>query len=66
MTPGADWPLGLACMAHALSRDLQRAARAAGGPAALWGGTSAQLAHWRRAVRHFTPGQRARRLPRLV
>ena len=49
MTPGADWPLGLACMAHALSRDLQRAARAAGGPAALWGGTSAQLAHWLRA-----------------
>jgi DNA processing protein len=32
----ADWPLGLACLAQALGRDLQRAARRAGGGRALW------------------------------
>jgi DNA processing protein len=32
----AVWPLGLAWLASELGRDLQRAARAAGGPAALW------------------------------
>jgi DNA processing protein len=38
------WPLGLARLAAALDRDLQRAARAAGGPAALWRAGSAELA----------------------
>ena len=33
-----DWPLGLARLAQALGRDLQRAARAAGGPERLWRG----------------------------
>jgi DNA processing protein len=32
-----DWPLGLAWLAQVLGRDLQRAARRAGGPAVLWG-----------------------------
>jgi DNA processing protein len=32
----ADWPLGLARLAQVLGRDLQRAARRAGGPQALW------------------------------
>lgn len=41
-----EWPLGLAWMAHALGRDLQRAARVAGGPEALWGASAAQLAAW--------------------
>lgn len=31
-----EWSLGLAWLAHALGRDLQRAARAAGGPGPLW------------------------------
>jgi DNA processing protein len=31
-----DWPLGLARLAQAAGRDLQRAARRAGGPRALW------------------------------
>jgi DNA processing protein len=35
VTP-ADWPLGLAWMARELGRDLGRAARACGGPAAFW------------------------------
>lgn len=35
ISPG-DWPLGLARLAGALDRDLQRASRAAGGPRALW------------------------------
>lgn len=35
-TSDADWPLGLAWLAHVLARDLQRAAREAGGPEALW------------------------------
>ena len=34
--PEPEWPLGLARMAQALGRDLQRAARAAGGPERLW------------------------------
>lgn len=36
MSGAPDWPLGLARFAQVLGRDLQRAARAAGGPAALW------------------------------
>ncbi|HEX2507256.1 MAG TPA: DNA-processing protein DprA [Miltoncostaeaceae bacterium] len=36
MIPSADWPLGLARLAQALGRDLQRAARRAGGGPALW------------------------------
>jgi len=45
-----EWPLGLACMAHALGRDLQRAARAAGGPEALWQAPPAMLARYLRAT----------------
>jgi len=41
-----EWPLGLAWLAHALGRDLQRAARAAHGPQHLWQGSTAQLAAW--------------------
>ncbi|HEX2503427.1 MAG TPA: DNA-processing protein DprA [Miltoncostaeaceae bacterium] len=37
MTGPAEWPLGLARLAQALGRDLQRAARRAGGGRALWG-----------------------------
>ena len=44
-----EWPLGLAWMAHALSRDLQRAARVAGGPEALWRAGGPQMAAWLRA-----------------
>ena len=36
MTQAPDWPLGLARLAQALGRDLQRASRRAGGPPALW------------------------------
>lgn len=36
-------------MAHTLSRDLQRAARAAGGPEALWGAPRPQMGHYLRA-----------------
>lgn len=42
----ADWPLGLAWMSHALSRDLQRASRAAGGPEHLWAADGPQMAAW--------------------
>ena len=48
MTSAPDWPLGLACMAHALSRDLQRASRMAGGPERLWRGSAADLVRWLR------------------
>lgn len=48
MTPDADWALGLAWMAHALSRDLQRPSRVAGGPQHLWRGTASQMASWLR------------------
>ncbi|WP_217912969.1 DNA-processing protein DprA [Miltoncostaea marina] len=34
--PAPAWPVGLARLAQALGRDLQRAARAAGGPERLW------------------------------
>lgn len=59
MSRDPDWPLGLAWMSHALSRDLQRAARVAGGPDHLWQGDVRQMAAWlrqgsddaRRAVR---------------
>lgn len=44
MSAGADWPLGLARLAQALGRDLQRAARVAGGPARLWQADAATLA----------------------
>lgn len=43
MSARADWALGLARMAHALGRDLQRAARVAGGPQALWQAGRADL-----------------------
>ena len=43
MSEGADWALGLARMAHTLGRDLQRAARAAGGPERLWKADRAEL-----------------------
>lgn len=36
MSGRSEWPLGLARMAQVLGRDLQRAARAAGGPERLW------------------------------
>ena len=36
MSDGRDWPLGLARLAQALGRDLQHAARSAGGPERLW------------------------------
>jgi DNA processing protein len=39
----ADWTLGLARLAQALGRDLQRAARAAGGPERLWRADRAAL-----------------------
>jgi DNA processing protein len=39
----AEWPLGLARLAQALGRDLQRASRAAGGPRALWRAGRARL-----------------------
>jgi DNA processing protein len=42
------WPLGLARLAAELDRDLQRAARAAGGPAALWEARPDQLARFLR------------------
>ena len=48
MSDGPDWPLGLAWMAHALSRDLQRAARVAGGPEHLWAGDVRQMGSWLR------------------
>jgi DNA processing protein len=44
MTGAPDWPLGLAWWAHVLDRDLQRAARRAGGPDALWRAGPARLA----------------------
>ncbi|MGE0026971.1 MAG: DNA-processing protein DprA [Thermoleophilia bacterium] len=36
MSAAPEWPVGLARLAQALGRDLQRASRAAGGPEALW------------------------------
>lgn len=42
------WPIGLAHLASALDRDLQAAARRAGGPARLWAGDRDQLARWLR------------------
>ena len=48
MTAPSEWALGLACMAHALARDLQRASREAGGPQQLWAASPAQLARWLR------------------
>ena len=41
-----DGALGLAWIAHVLGRDLQRAARAAGGPAALWRAPDHRLARY--------------------
>ncbi len=50
-TTDADWPLGLAWIAHVLARDLQRAAREAGGPEALWAAPGARMG----AVLHSRP-----------
>lgn len=44
MSAPADWPLGLARLAGVLGRDLQRAARIAGGPEALWAARPPALA----------------------
>lgn len=41
-TADPDWPLGLAWLAHVVARDLQRAAREAGGPEALWAARGAR------------------------
>jgi DNA processing protein len=46
----ADWPLGLARLAQALGRDLQRPARAAGGPERLWRAGRADLGRWMRCA----------------
>lgn len=46
MSRPPEWPLGLAWMAQALGRDLQRAARVAGGPERLWSASAPQLAAW--------------------
>lgn len=43
MSGPPDWPLGLARLAQVLGRDLQRAARAAGGPERLWRADRATL-----------------------
>lgn len=43
MNAPSRWPLGLARMSQALGRDLQRAARAAGGPERLWRADRAEL-----------------------
>jgi DNA processing protein len=43
VSAGADWPLGLARLAQVLGRDLQRAARVAGGPERLWRADRATL-----------------------
>ena len=48
MRDDPDWPLGLAWVAYALSRDLQRAARVAGGPQHLWRAGAPQMASWLR------------------
>jgi DNA processing protein len=45
-----DWPLGLARLAQGLGRDLQRAARAAGGPERLWRAGRADLGRWLRCA----------------
>ena len=43
MSAAPEWPIGLARLAQALGRDLQRASRAAGGPDALWRAGRARL-----------------------
>ncbi|HMN99817.1 MAG TPA: DNA-processing protein DprA [Miltoncostaeaceae bacterium] len=43
MSAAPEWPVGLARLAQALGRDLQRASRAVGGPEALWGAGRARL-----------------------
>jgi DNA processing protein len=43
VSPVPEWPLGLARLAQATGRDLQRAARRAGGPAPLWRAGRASL-----------------------
>ncbi|MGD9696932.1 MAG: DNA-processing protein DprA [Thermoleophilia bacterium] len=69
----AHWPLGLAWLAHRLGRDLQRAARRAGGPDRLWTAgrerfeaalrlPEAELAAARAARDAFDPGEHLRRL----
>lgn len=49
MTAEPEWPLGLAWLAHALARDLQRPARVAGGPDALWRAPAGRLGELLRA-----------------
>lgn len=49
-----EWPLGLAWIAHVLARDLQRPARAAGGPDALWQAPTARLGDLLRADSRIT------------
>jgi len=58
----AEWPLGLAWLARELGRDLGRAARAAGGPGALWSADAPTLA---RAVR-LAPSELSRALAARV
>ncbi len=73
MTRAPDWPLGLARLAQATGRDLQRAARRAGGPRALWaadrgglgralGAIGAELDAAAAARRRFDAGAERRRL----
>ncbi len=50
MTGRAEWPLGLARMSQSLGRDLQRAARAAGGPERLWRAGRGDLGRWMRST----------------
>ena len=50
MTGRPEWPLGLARMSQTLGRDLQRAARAAGGPERLWGARRGDLGRWTRSA----------------
>lgn len=50
MSARAEWPLGLARMSRELGRDLQRAARAAGGPERLWRAGRADLGRWMRSA----------------
>ncbi len=49
MSGEGEWPLGLARLAHDLGRDLQRAARVAGGPERLWSAGPSSLGRALRA-----------------
>ncbi len=50
VTGPPEWPLGLARMSQTLGRDLQRAARAAGGPERLWRAGRGDLGRWMRSA----------------